>query len=346
MPSSPSQADQAIHSAARLPPNEEDRLEALYAYGLIDTLAEDGYDDFTLLAAMVCGAKMATVSLVDRQRQWFVSRLNVALANAPRDSSFCAHAILEPHGVFEIPDTMLDERFANHPVMLNGEVVRFYAGWPLVDPDGHALGTLCVMDHQPMQLSVDQRRGLEALGRRLMTQMRLGLQLNVTNKQNVTDALTGVANRRAFDAKINVEWEQHMRFERELALIVFDVDKFKSFNDEFGHKMGDNILMQVAASVTSVLRRADFFARYGGEEFAIILEGTNEAGALIVAEKIRKTIEFFPWSPRPITISAGICVLLPSDPLSPNQMVVNADAAMYEAKRAGRNQVCVWNRAP
>lgn len=322
--------------------DEEQRLEVLYSFGLIDSLAEEGYDDFSMLAAMICDTSMAMLSLVDRQCNWFISRHNVKTPSLPRDSWFCEKAMLSNKKLFEVQDVLLDPFYSKMSPVIDEKSIRFYAAWPLVNSEGYELGTLCVLDTVPKILSSEQRKGLEALGKRLTMQMRMGLQLTVTNKQNTTDALTGTANRRAFDSKIAYEWDQHLRHGRFMAIIIFDVDNFKSFNDRFGHKIGDNILMQVAASTTSVLRRADFFARYGGEEFVVVLEGTDLKSAVIVAEKIRKTIEFFPWSDSPITISSGVCSLVPSYEMTANEMVVRADIAMYEAKRSGKNKVCTW----
>lgn len=334
-----------LSMSADLPSNEEDRLEALHSYGLIDAFPEKEYDDFSFLASMVSGASMASISLVDRDHQLFKSRLNLSTTHVPREISFCAYAILEPNEIFEVQDTALDNRFSKQPRFFNGKQVRFYAGWPLLDVRGYAVGALCVMDHQPKILSSEQRAGLQALGRRAATQLQLSLQLNLTSRQNVTDALTGVSNRRAFNAKITSEWNRHVMVKKKMALIVFDVDNFKTFNDKFGHDIGDTILMQVAASVTSVLRRKDFFARYGGEEFALVLEESTEENALTVAEKIRKTIEFFPWSYRPITISSGICVMQPEDGVTLNRMISRADMAMYQAKKSGRNCVRLWRES-
>lgn len=134
------------HSGARLPANEDERVEALHAYRLLDTAPEPSYDAFTSIAAALCRMPMALISLVDTHRQWFKSRLGMQQSETPRELSFCAHAILEPDQVMEVGDTHLDKRFARNALVTGEPQIRFYAGAPLLTPDGIALGTLCVLD--------------------------------------------------------------------------------------------------------------------------------------------------------------------------------------------------------
>ena len=158
--------------SAPLPADEATRLKALHDYQLLDTEPELGFDDLTAIAAQVCGAPIALVSLVDAHRQWFKSRVGLAATETPREVAFCAHAILgaEP---FVVPDSFLDARFADNPLATGDPHVRFYAGMPLIAPGGAALGTLCVIDHQPRALSPEQLDVLRRLGRQVVTQIEL-----------------------------------------------------------------------------------------------------------------------------------------------------------------------------
>ncbi|MEO7413936.1 MAG: GAF domain-containing protein [Opitutaceae bacterium] len=158
---------------APLPAGETQRLAALRAYEVLDTAPEEAFDDLTLLAAHICQVPTAMVSLVDGNRQWFKSRIGLESAETSRDIAFCAHTILHADQVFEVRDAELDPRFAANPLVTSDLKIRFYAGAPLVTPDGHALGALCVMDRQPRALSPEQLTALRALSRRVVAQLEL-----------------------------------------------------------------------------------------------------------------------------------------------------------------------------
>lgn len=156
-----------------LPANEPARLEALRRYGILDTDREADFDDLALLASQICGTPMALITLVDANRQWFKSRVGVGVSEVPRDVAFCAYAILDPDELMVVPDALEDIRFANNPAVREDPKIRFYAGAPLVTPDGFALGTLCVLDRVPRQLSPEQIAALRVLSRHVVTQLEL-----------------------------------------------------------------------------------------------------------------------------------------------------------------------------
>lgn len=159
--------------AAPLPAGESQRLAALHQYRLLDTLPEAVYDDLAFIASQICQTPIALVSLIDEHRQWFKAKIGLEATETPRDIAFCAHAILDPNAVMQVPDTRLDERFAHNPLVTSAPGIRFYAGVPLVTPGGHAIGTLCAIDQRPRQLSDDQLRALRALAREVMVQVEL-----------------------------------------------------------------------------------------------------------------------------------------------------------------------------
>lgn len=159
--------------SAPKPPNEQARLTALRDFEILDTLPEAAYDDITRIAAEICGTPIALVSLVDENRQWFKSRYGLKTEQTSRDAAFCAHAILEPDSLLVIEDAARDPRFADNPLVTGEPGIRFYAGAPLVTADGHALGTLCVVDRVPRRLDDGQRQTLKALARQVVAQMEL-----------------------------------------------------------------------------------------------------------------------------------------------------------------------------
>jgi GAF domain-containing protein len=149
---------------APTPQGEEARLEALRQYRILDTAPEKVYDDIVALASRLCEVPTAVISLLDRDRQWFKARVGLDVAETPRDISFCGH-VIAGKDTMVVEDALKDARFSDNPLVMDAPGIRFYAGAPLVNPEGHALGTLCVIDRRPRQITSEQRVALESLTR-------------------------------------------------------------------------------------------------------------------------------------------------------------------------------------
>jgi GAF domain-containing protein len=167
------------------PANEEARIMALEKYAILDTDPEQAFDDLTLLASFVCKTPIALISLVDEDRQWFKSRVGIKASETSRDIAFCSTAILQTD-VFVVPDALEDERFRDNPLVVSDPNIRFYAGAPLINEDGYALGTLCVVDRSPRDLAPDQRDALKALSRLVLGQLEFRRNLLLL-KEALTD---------------------------------------------------------------------------------------------------------------------------------------------------------------
>lgn len=350
---------------ADLPANESARLEALRNYGILDTVPEPSYDDIAQLAAEICDAPIALVSIIDSDRQWFKSKKGLDISETSRDVAICAHAILQPD-LLIIADTRKDKRFADNPWVTQAPHICFYAGAPLITSTGEALGTLCVMDKAPRALTEAQKSALRALSRQVMAQLELRRHVAELERaaaeqeryqqlleeyqrkleevnteleaESVTDELTELNNRRAFQIRMDEEFERTKRYKKPLSLMLVVVDQFKEYDDSFGHQAADEVLRSVAHLIRGKTRMSDYVARYGGEQFAIILPDTDSEGALIMAERLRKAVEEAQWQLRPVTVSIGTATMN-AGTKNYLALITEADKALYHAEESGRNRV-------
>jgi GAF domain-containing protein len=165
--------------------NEAARVAALQKYAILDTEPEQAFDDLVLLASIICNTPIALISLVDEDRQWFKSRVGLSVSETPREIAFCATAIRQAD-VFVVPDTLNDERFRNNPLVVSEPNIRFYAGAPLINEEGHALGTICVIDRTPREFGLGPQAALKALSRLVLAQLEFRRNLMLL-KQALTD---------------------------------------------------------------------------------------------------------------------------------------------------------------
>ncbi len=458
------------------------------ALDLLDTDPEVAFEDAVQLAATICNTPISLITVLDGKRQWFKSRIGVSVTETPQEHAFCAHTIGQSE-LFVVEDARLDQRFEENPLVTGDPNIRFYAGMPLKTEDGFSLGTLCVVDTKPRQLTVEQTAALKLLSRQVETQIRMrtkvqrlsaalsattrfheqivdsnaifeafmdnsplvgymkdaqgrllyynrpfaerfaisreqwigkddfaiwpatfaksfrdadlsvleeqslqttedtspapdgatiywrsykfpvqgaggtqflaGVSLDISvEKQaeielkksheklrkaneklrelSVTDALTGLCNRRGFDDKLQYEFKKAVRYSSDFAMLIIDVDNFKNYNDMYGHSEGDAVLKQVATLLLQGARATDVVCRHGGEEFAILLPNTELSGAMLVAERICRSVESAPLNRRRITVSIGVSANKDGLP-NAAALVRRADLALYEAKAAGKN---------
>lgn len=194
------------------------RLEALRRYNILDTDYDPRFDDLAELGAFICNTPIAVINFVDKDRQWFKSEIGLGIRETELDISVCAHAILQP-GLFVVPDMTKDPRFANNPLVTGEPHLRFYAGALLETDDGFPLGTFCVLDYQPRELSTEQEKAITTLARQVMTQLEL-IRTNEQQRDTLkslqrsnklleieasTDELTKLANRRAITHALQYE---------------------------------------------------------------------------------------------------------------------------------------------
>jgi diguanylate cyclase (GGDEF)-like protein len=316
------------------PGGEDARIAALHRYGVLDTAPEEAFDTIAKLVKTVLEMPMVTVSLVDRERQWFKSRIGMPDQQTPRDISFCTHTV-EDTAPLVVSDARLDPRFATSPLVAGPPFIRFYAGVPLRSRDGYNVGALCAMDTKVRQLNAEQLGLLEGLGRLVVDELELRVRAS-------TDSLTGAMSRSAIFEQARREIARSKRYGKPLSCILIDLDHFKAVNDTYGHGVGDLVLKEIATVCTRWLRACDYFGRIGGEEFVVLLPETAFDGAIEVAERLRADIEVSAveaGSAR-IGVTASLGVAANRDPDTDVDALLHAaDVAMYAAKNDGRNLV-------
>ena len=319
-----------------VPADEEQRLRDLQRHGLLDTAADPHLDRIVELAGTVLNMPIALVSLVDRDRQWFLARHGLEARQTPREMAFCAHAIAGEE-VLVVPDARADARFANNPLVLEDPHIRFYAGAPLRSPDGHNLGTLCVVDRQPRQLTPPQLEQLRLMADLVTRELEL-------KRQSQTCPVTGLANRNTFFRLGEQELQQARRSGQPLALINFDIDDFRQINNRWGHAAGDQVLLDLCRVVQQGLRPQDLLGRIGDEEFAVLLPNGSADEAMAIAEALRQAVASLPGvfsqSDYRLRISAGVSSLAAADRQFAD-LFYRADEALYLAKGNGRDQIAL-----
>ena len=309
------------------PDNEAQRLQALKDLNVLDTEAQERFDRYTRLACRLFGVPIALVSLVDENRQWFKSKQGLGASETPRDISFCGHAILQSE-TFVIENALEDERFSDNPLVTGDPNIRFYAGHPLQSPCGAPLGTLCLIDNEPRELSAEDQEALQDIAAMVAGEL-------ASLRMASTDDLTGLSNRRGFETLVRQALAMCQRTDQPASLVLLDLDGMKEINDQLGHNAGDEALKAFAGLLMETFRDSDVVARLGGDEFVALLAGTALERAEIALGRLRYAIDLHnrsPSAPFRLEFSAGVAEWTPEQRLE--ALLEDADARMYSEKKA------------
>lgn len=312
----------------RRPNSAHDGLPNLDAVELLGEGRDERFDRLTRLARRLFDTPIAFLSLSDSDHRWVHSRIGLDPRNPPAELDFCDPG-LQGDEVLVVPDATRDERFRDHPMVVNLPEIRFYAGCPLKAPDGRPLGTLCVVDHEPREVGAEDVCVLEDLAHMLEQELRtLSLAMN--------DELTGLTNRRGFDAIAEQTIAMCRRVGEPATLLYFDLDEFKTINDTLGHAAGDRVLRTFAERLSATFRDSDVVARIGGDEFCVLLTGATTHDVqrpLSLLEGRLRTREGEPI----VGFRVGVAEYDPDRHQTVRALVHDADLLMYEQKRAKGN---------
>ncbi|MDK1025007.1 MAG: sensor domain-containing diguanylate cyclase [Gammaproteobacteria bacterium] len=305
---------------------EADRLAALRSLGLLDTEPEERFDRYTRIAQRVFGVPIALISLVDEDRVWYKSNRGFELNETPRDIAFCNYAILNDD-IMVVEDVNTDDRFQNSPLVDNESGIRFYAGCPIKTSKGACIGTLCILDYKPRKLGAADLQLLRDLGTMVEG------EFTVQNIATVDD-LTGLSNRRGFQAIARHAIAMCQRLQNAATLMFFDLDGFKNVNDTYGHAEGDKVLIDIGQILLQEFRNSDVIARLGGDEFCVFLTGTNADHIDRPLENLNNAIsarnKLHEYS---VGYSVGTVAYIPDQHASIEDLLAEADQLMYDNKR-------------
>lgn len=261
-----------------IPIDELLRLETLRRLNILDTEPEERFDRVTRLAKRIFGTSISLVSLVDAERQWFKSRQGLEATETPRDISFCGHAILDDE-ILVVNDTLEDERFQDNPLVTSDPNIRFYAGYPLSAPDGSKLGTLCVIDPEPRDVTQEDVKLLAELGKMIEEEF-------IVEDMMRDDPVTGLSNRAGFELIAEYLMAMCARTNSPASLMLFRLDIESTIYGSIRSADYDRAVIELAQLLTANFRNSDVVGRVSFNTFAVLLSGAQLDGS----EKARKRL--------------------------------------------------------
>jgi diguanylate cyclase (GGDEF)-like protein len=311
-----------------IPQNEAERLHALRALQILDSSHEERFDRVTRLARRLFGVPISLVSLIDEDRQWFKSAEGLDIVETSREVSFCGHAINQT-GLFIVPNVLDDERFYDNPLVTDAPHIRFYAGYVLKLRQGINIGTLCLIDSKPRDMDEEDRQLLQDLGEMIEQEIK-SIQLATL------DELTMISNRRGFMTLVDHSLKVCRRNKLPISIALFDLNKFKTINDTYGHHEGDLALVSFAQVMLESFRDCDVIARLGGDEFVVMLLDSDADRIGTVLERFRIGVANANGKfdkPYHIEYSVGVAHFQHDTNEPIEKMIQAADSAMFTDKK-------------
>ncbi|MFZ9951290.1 MAG: GGDEF domain-containing protein [Vulcanococcus sp.] len=317
-----------------LPADELQRQRNLERFGVLDTAEDEHFHRIVRLAARVLETPIALISLVEGDRQWFLARHGLDAEQTPREMAFCAHAICQAEPLV-VPDATQDPRFCTNPLVTGPPSIRFYAGAQLVSPEGHNLGTLCVIDRVPRRVSHAVVETLQDLAQLVERELEL-------RRQSMHCPTTGMRSRSDFLEQAQRELQRCSEAGRGMALLLLDLDHFSQINQHWGYAAGDQVLRDLATTLRGQLRPSDLLGRLADDTFAVLLVDVDLDEAMLRAEALRAAVTgmqgVFSSSGHRLQASGGLTLLTPGDQLV-EPLMRRAEQALMLAQGNGHNQI-------
>lgn len=330
---------------------EKERLNAVNSLNLLDQPEEERFQRITRLARQHFRAGICAITLIDEARAFYLAQEGLNTRNGgDRKQTPCNKVVLDK-APFVVVDLSSEAQSSLYKDLVKKLRLYFYAGVPLLNPDGHAVGALCIMDHKPRTFS---RRDLESLAdfaalvedqlslsRKTMAERELISQVERLRVRAFIDPLTNVWNRGAIFDILAREIGRAERTDHPLSICLLDLDHFKSVNDDYGHQAGDEVLREFCRRLRKNVRSYDSVGRYGGEEFLVIFPESNVKQAFTQAERMRKSASdrnyvLAEGVEKCITSSVGVATFTGKEDIK--ELIARADEALYKAKHSGRNR--------
>jgi diguanylate cyclase (GGDEF)-like protein len=330
------------------PPDEAQRLHALRQVGVLDTPAEPKFDRLARLAAEVTHAPIGLMTLVDHDRVWIKAAHGLNIRSVARRDAFCSYTIQQT-GPMVVDNAWEDPRFAHLP-LVGGEVgIQAYAGAPLFDENGHALGAICALDFEPRDIAQSQQEALQDLASTasaLIEARQVATQLEASQSRlkelALYDQVTGLPGRSILRKRLDRVIQNHQADpeSHNYAVLFIDFDQFKVVNDSLGHGMGDSLLVSITARLGEALCESATLTRFGGDEFVAVIEQIQQPSeAEAITEALLKALaQPHRLGRHEVTATASVGLVTgEAGHDDADALIRDADAAMYEAKRSGRN---------
>lgn len=319
------------------PRNEIQRLRLLHSMQILDTKAEERFDRITRLVQRFFDVPICLLSLVDSDRQWFKSKQGLDVCETSREVSFCSHAIAAD-SILIVEDAQVDPRFEANPLVTGEPFIRFYAGCPITNADGLALGTLCIIDRKVRTFSQADIEALQDFTYLVEEELQL-------HASAITDGLTGLLNRRGFTQLAEKQLEILAAENSQFALLSFDLDGLKQINDSLGHLAGDEALTTFAQALLRVFPATDLIGRLGGDEFVVLANEVSAAEVTLLQQRLADEVARLNQQPNraaaSISFSQGVIGSSAApQPWQLNQLLAHSDKAMYRNKQQRKDARC------